>query len=129
MSEIEKHYTRLIAELGLTMQKLETRNGTLLFIRVQEKYNSLEFNKEHKSSGKYELLGEVTKDVITFDCAPFVEEVTIGYDEDSFPIIGYKNGAMPYQTCETASEAFMTKCKSQGIELTEGKKFIVLKEK
>lgn len=108
------------------MQKLETRNATLLFFEVPEialpytkglfihslewldKGGTLEnypFSELDKCK-EYEIVGEVTKKEITFDCKQYL---TTNHDR-----------------AEYTFRAWMEWC---DIYLTEGNKFVVLKEK
>ena len=110
------------------MQNLETRNGTLVFVEVPENCHQYEYREKESMplclmvgyysgsvprqilchypiilpncENRYELLGEVTKEGITFDCEPYESALTL--------------------QSEMSIEA---------IELREGFKFIVLKEK
>jgi len=107
------------------MQKLETRNGTLLFVKVPESIepytkglfiHSLEWldkggtlqNYPFSNLDKckeYEILGEVTKGTATFDFNDYLPEKV--------------NGCYVHPTTGFAL------MQSQGIELTEGSKFVV----
>lgn len=117
------------------MQKLETRNGTLLFVEVPERLNDFCVRNQNKTNtqclslssrtnilltwkkilpkGNWGILGEVTKEGISFDVGDFgfngeLEKASISYThEDLFRYFMWDNG----------------------IEITEGNKFIVLKEK
>ena len=114
------------------MQKLETINGTLVFVEVPE--NCPEYHYKEKESmplvlmvgyisngltvfsprilpncdNGYDILGEVTKERITFDCS----EIT-PLDE----------------IIPDSKEKFRNLMEVRGIELREGFKFIVLKDK
>lgn len=118
------------------MQKLETRNGTLVFVEVPENCPQYEYREKesmplclmvgyHFGTPKrllhsprilpecengYEILGEVTKEGITFSPESFVEEY---YKESTIKPEYYLRRAMVMN----------------GIKLREGFKFIVLKEK
>ncbi len=95
------------------MQKLETRNGTLVFIEVPENNEKdLDFFLypwEYKPKDAYEILGEVTKVDVTFDCEPYVSTINSPSVQDKW--------------------YFLSLLRHEGIELKEGFKFIVLKEK
>jgi hypothetical protein len=116
------------------MQKLETRNGTLLFVEVPENISKIQpqvfrwsyiwwgfygGNVANYPFGEldrckdYEILGEVTKDAITFDIAQF----------------GFSGELEKASIVYTHEDLFRYYLWDQGIHLTEGKKFIVLKEK
>jgi hypothetical protein len=110
------------------MQKLETRNGTLVFVEVPE---SVPLSYYYHDG--YDILGEVTKDAITFDCREFVQttkfqtarglEIVYADYTKKHPLSYYES------TLDSINSSFISLMQSQGIELKEGKKFIVLKEK
>lgn len=121
------------------MQKLETRNGALVFVEVPENskyryeyqfdcpnilYSYIDgewfgngvahlLDRTSIDDKEYEILGEVTKEGITFDIAEF------GFVGELI------KASIPY----THEDLFRYYLWDNGIELREGYKFIVLKEK
>lgn len=126
------------------MKKLETKSGVLLFVEVPErayditiKHNGLEVNLTEYLSpqGKgmnfslpsvrvgWAIAGIVKNNGIEFLISDYIDKI---HPNDSFYYVDYTKESHGFRT---DIECFKSLMKSQGIELTEGNKFVVLKER